>query len=240
MDDHEKIDLLNGEPKTNLKVLSTNYLATKFGFTFLGISGMLIYNLYLQELGYFNATLGSNFALWGTMVYGISNNFGQLLSIVFGRSLSFGGRIIWSCAGLAISVICIAIVTLLKPPGGFEICLFMTLILGISGAVHQSASCGLAGAISGEAMNYMSLGQALAGLFGWPVIFAIEVIFSHMGVSQMPSFLGEPSPAESMTVLVTFIFGAIFTICFIPYYIVEMSSEFELPAEKSESKIPRL
>ena len=116
----------------------------------------------------------------------------------------------------------------------------MTVILGICGAVHQSASCGLAGAISGEAMNFMSLGQALAGLFGWPVIFGIEAIFAHMGVSQTPSFVGEPSPAESITVLVKFIFGALFNICFIQYYIVEMASDFESVVEKSESKVSKM
>ena len=232
MEDQEQIDLLNKPASDKPNASFKSVRACSFGFSFLGISGMLVYNLYLLELGYFNATIGENFALWGTMIYGISNNIGQLLSIVFGRQFSFGVRLIWSCAGLAISLICIAIITLLKPPGGFAMCLVMTMVLAVSGAIHQSASCGLAGAVSGAAMNYMSLGQALAGLFGWPVIFVIEWIFAHMGVSETPSFVGGPSPAESMTVLVTFVFGAIVTVAFIPYYIIEMSSDYELILDK--------
>ena len=232
MEDQEQIDLLDQKGSQDQTSALAAFKVSSFGFAFLGISGMLVYNLYLQELGYFNATLGANFALWGTMIYGISNNIGQLLSIIFGRQFSFGVRIIWSCAGLAVSLICIAIVTLLRPPGGFVISLVMTMVLAVCGAIHQSASCGLAGAISGSAMNFMSLGQALAGLFGWPVIFAIECIFSHMGVSDTPSFLGGPSPTESVTVLVTFVFGAIVTVAFIPYYIIEMSSDYELILQK--------
>ena len=233
MVNQKETDELNGTSYKGVVGSSKSINASGFGFTFLGISGMLVYNLYLLELGYFNSTLGSNFALWGTTIYGISNNIGQLISILIGRKFSFGGRLIWACSGLAVSLICIAIITLLRPPGGFVLALSMTLLLGVSGAIHQSASCGLAGAVSGTAMNYMSVGQALAGLFGWPLMFLIQWLFSYMGVSEEATFAGGPSPCESMTVLVAFVFGSIITICFIPYYIVEMSSDYQLLINES-------
>jgi MFS family permease len=211
---------------------------SRLGFAFLGISSMICYNLFLQELGYFKSVLHPKFPEWATMTYGISNNIGQLLSIVFAARISYANRLIPACAGLSTCLVGMAILAMIRPPFATAIGLILIAGMGVFSAVHLTAACGLSAAVSGKAMDYMSLGTALAGLLGWPLVLGITYLFTKMGLSSIPT--GDTSQVESMTVLVVFIIGALICICFIPYFIVEMQSDYQVLLDDESEAMPIL
>jgi len=130
-----------------------------------------------------------------------------------------------------------AIVSLIRPPFATAMGLVLTTGMGIFNAIHLSASCALASSVSVDALDYMSLGTALAGLAGWPLVLLIDFTFTKLGLSTETTIKSPASQVESMTVLVVFIIAALVCTCFIPYYIVEMQSDYKVLVDEDANKL---
>lgn len=54
------------------------------GFLFFGCVGLLCFNFFLQSLMYFDTCFSKDFSQYANIIYGFSNNCGQLLVIFYG------------------------------------------------------------------------------------------------------------------------------------------------------------
>ena len=190
------------------------------GFLFLGIVNLLCFNYFLQVQFFLTHCYAPNFDLYANIVYGLSNNCGQLFLIFYGSRFAFSQRIYSSCIALALILIGYPILAILNPsqPVGMVLGLILTFGLGLFNAIIQSAAFGLAGICSGKAMEYFSLGQAVCGLIPWPTILALRAIFTAVGFSTTAESDGGQAPAETATVFAGLAIAAVSTLLMVPYY----------------------
>ena len=190
------------------------------GFIFFGVVGLLCFNFFLQVLGYLSTCFSGDFPFYANILYGLSNNCGQLLVIFYGSRFPFSSRIYLSCTALAVILVAYPILAITSPSEkvGMSIGLFLTFGLGLFNALIQSAGFGLAGICSGKAMGYFSLGQALAGLAPWPLILILKEIYSAAGLSRTGVDSKTPSDVETACSLTALSLAAACTLLMVPYY----------------------
>ena len=193
-----------------------------FGFLFFGMVGLLCFTYFIQVIGLLTSKTRPAFASASTMVYGITSNLGQLIGIFFAPRASFGSRIWISCMMLAFTAVGYPIAINSHVPGGFYSGLGITACLGFSNAIIQSAGFGLAALVSEKAVNYLSLGQSVAGVLCWPLLLVLQYLFARAGFSN-ERIDGRPSMVESASVLTGFLVVAIVTLAMIPYYAFGLS-----------------
>ena len=191
-----------------------------FGFLFFGFVGLLCFNFFIQVLSYLGACYGENFGLLANIVYGFSNNCGQLLVIFFGSKIPFSSRIYYSCIALSVILIAYPILAIMHPSEatGMTIGLILTFGLGFFNAVLQSAGFGLAGICNSKTMEFFSIGQAVAGLLPWPLIQLLNVVFTSAGLSVTTDASTGQSPVDTATTLTSLALASAVTLILVPYY----------------------
>ena len=205
----------------------TNFKLVKqpiFGFLFLGIVNLLCFNYFLQVQFFLTQSYAPHFDLYANIVYGLSNNCGQLFLIFYGSRFAFSQRIYSSCIALSLILIGYPVLAIINPSEavGMSMGLLLTFGLGSFNAIIQSAAFGLAGICSGKAMEYFCLGQAVCGLIPWPTILALRAIFTAAGLSTTSLDGGQPA-AETATVFASLSIAAVFTLLMVPYYKFHLS-----------------
>ena len=195
------------------------------GFLFLGIVNLLCFNYFLQVQFFLTNCYARNFDLYANIVYGLSNNCGQLFLVFYGSRFAFSQRIYSSCIALAVILIGYPVLAILNPSEGvgMSIGLLLTFGLGLFNAIVQSAAFGLAGICSGKAMEYFSLGQAVCGLIPWPTILALRAIFTAVGLSTTVEADGRQPASETATVFAGLSIAAVCTLLMVPYYKLYLS-----------------
>lgn len=217
------------------------------GFTFFGMVGLLCFNFFLQVLHFLDLSFGKDFSFYANIIYGLSNNVGQLLVILYGSKLPFSRRVYLSCTGLAVILVCYGVVAISRPSGavGMSLGLILSFGLGFFNAILQSAGFGLAGICSPKSMEYFCLGQALCGLAPWPFMLLMNVIFSSLGFNTH-EVNGWPSEVEAATSMTSLALASFFTLLMVPYYKYSLSRTTEvknairgLNEYKSSEIVPR-
>ena len=195
------------------------------GFLFFGIVGLLCFNFFLQVLFNLNAAFSTDFSTFAGIIYGFSNNCGQLLIIFFGPKFAFNHRVYYSTIGLSIVLLCYPAVAALvsSQSVGMGIGLFVTFLMGFLNAIIQSAGFGLAGICSAKAMEFFSVGQALSGLLPWPLMMLLKLIFKACGFSEVSSGTGKLSPLAMACTIASLSLAALATFSFAPYYRFRLS-----------------
>lgn len=195
------------------------------GFIFFGMVGLLCFNFFLQVLGYLSICFSEDFPFYANILYGLSNNCGQLLVIFYGSRIPFSTRIYISCTALAVILVAYPILAVASSSTavGMGIGLFLTFGLGLFNALLQSAGFGLAGICSGKAMGYFSLGQALAGLSPWPMILLLTQIYTAAGLSSTNGADSTPSSVQTACSFTALCLAAICTLVMVPYYYYGLS-----------------
>ena len=195
------------------------------GFLLFGVVALMCFNFFLQVLGYLNTCFSSEFSMYANILYGLSNNCGQLLVVFYGSRLPFSSRIYYSCVSLAIILIAYPIVAVstTNTSIGMTIGLTLTFGLGLFNAVLQSAGFGLAGICSPQTMGYFSLGQAVAGLAPWPLMLVLKSIYQAAGVSDVSSGTGRPSDVDTACTLTALALAALVTVAMVPFYRFSLS-----------------
>jgi len=157
-----------------------------------------------------------DFVFYANILYGLSNNVGQLIIIFYGSKLSFSNRIYSSCIVLALILIAFPVLAAFDPSDsiGMGFGLLLVFGLGFFNAIIQSAGFGLAGICSAKAMEYFSLGQAVCGLVPWPMIIGFRAIYTAAGVG---------SAVESATAFSSLGFASLITLLFVPFYKYQLS-----------------
>jgi MFS family permease len=219
-----------------------------WGFFFIGVVGLLCYNLFLQVTGLLIEETRANFATAATAAYGIANNVGQFVCIFLGKYMSMGFRITIAC--VMIAVVCIGYPLIINAdiPFGFTIAVLITALMGLGNAIFQSAGFGLAAAAGDSAMNFTSLGQSAAGLIVGPGLWVIKIVFSR---SRTVDPEGENISAKSWPAVILFMFVGVVTLLTIPYYyawfskneavkraLTPPSSSSDSPSEQAEPPRP--
>lgn len=199
---------------------STRAHTPVFGFLFFGFVGLLCFNFFIQSMQYLNRIFSSDFSTYANILYGLSNNCGQLLIIFFGPRFPFSSRIYYSAIALSIILIAYPVVAILISDQyvGMGLGLFLTFGLGFFNAIIQSAGFGLAGICSGKSMEFFSVGQALSGLLPWPLYMLVKVIFSAFNLSDESAADNEWSPLVVACNMTTLAIASIVTFLFVPYY----------------------
>ena len=226
MTESNKADLIpNDEERTNLVTKSDapetadiNQESTpRFGFLFFGVVGLLCYNFFLQVIGHLAGRTRPSFLSAGVMIYGISNNVGQLLSIFVAPDFAVFTRVWASCLLIALSAFAFPAIVHFHGSFGFASALAITSMLGLGNALFQSTGFGLAGVAGSISMNYMSFGQSVAGLLTWPLLLILETFYARAGM-RSSKVDGQPSAVESASVVTGFVAVGVVTLLFIPYY----------------------
>lgn len=191
-----------------------------FGFLFFGFVGLLCFNFFIQSMQYLNKVFSTDFSTYANILYGLSNNCGQLLIIFFGPRFPFSSRIFYSAIALSIILIAYPVVAILVTDQivGMGLGLLLTFGLGFFNAIIQSAGFGLAGICSGKSMEFFSVGQALSGLLPWPLYMLVKVIFIAFGVTDGGVPDNEWSPLVVACNMTTLAIASIVTFLFVPYY----------------------
>jgi hypothetical protein len=191
-----------------------------FGFIFFGIVCLLCFNFFLQVQAYLDTCFSKSFSEYANILYGLSNNCGQLLLIFYGSKFAFSSRIYYSAIALALILIAFPILSLIttNTTVGMTFGLLLTFGLGLFNAVIQSAGFGLAGICSSRSMEFFSVGQALAGILAWPLSLLLNFIFSAAGYSITASAAGRPSQVDVATTMTSLSLAAVVTLLFVPYY----------------------
>ncbi len=199
------------------------------GFTFFGMIGLFCFNFFLQVLHFLDLSFGKDFSFYANIIYGLSNNAGQLLLIIYGSKLSFSRRVYVSCTGLAAVLVLYGIVAVCKPSVavGMALGLILSFGLGFFNAILQSAGFGLAGICSPKCVEYFCLGQAICGLLPWPFMLMMNVIFSSLGFST-DEVNGWPSEVESATSMTSLALASFLTLLMVPYYKYSLSRTAEV------------
>jgi hypothetical protein len=185
------------------------------GFLFFGFVGLLCFNYFIQVQSYLEENYAADFTFYANIVYGLSNNIGQLIIIFYGSKLSFSQRIYSSCIMLAAILIAFPVLAALGPSAGVGMGIGILLVFGLGffNAIIQSAGFGLAGICSGKAMEYFSLGQAVCGLVPWPMIIGFRAMYTAIGVSNI----------ESATAFTALGFASLITLLMLPFYKYSLS-----------------
>jgi hypothetical protein len=195
------------------------------GFLFFGVVGLLCFNFFLQVLSYLEACYGENFGLYANILYGLSNNCGQLLVIFYGSKISFSSRIYYSCLALSLILIAYPILAVLNPSKGvgMTLGLLLTFGLGFFNAVLQSAGFGLAGICSSKSMEFFSVGQAVAGLAPWPLLLLLNLIFQTAGLSSADDTSSGQSAVDVASTLTALAIASAVTLLMVPYFKFSLS-----------------
>jgi len=211
---------------TEVKIKSENKVHTPIvGFLFFGIVGLLCFNFFLQVLFNLNAAFSGDFSTYAGILYGLSNNCGQLLIIFFGSKFTFSQRVFYSSIGLSVVLLCYpALAALVSSQSvGLGLGLFVTFLMGFLNAIIQSAGFGLAGVCSAKALEYFSVGQALSGLLPWPLMMLLKLIFKAMNFSDTASAGSNLSPLAMACTITSLAIAALATLAFAPYYKFRLS-----------------
>jgi hypothetical protein len=210
-------DVIDGEIKPNDEKRPHTPVA---GFLFFGIVGLLCFNFFLSVLVYFKITFGQSFVFYSSIIYGLSNNCGQLLIIFFGPRFTFAKRIYYSAISLGIILLLFPLVAALvtRQTTGFALGLVLTFGLGFFNAVIQSAGFGLAGICSAKSMEFFSVGQSLSGLLPWPLVMLLKVIYEACSLSTESDTPGRLSAVGMACTVTALVIAAVATFMFAPYY----------------------
>ena len=190
------------------------------GFLFFGVVGLLCFNFFLQVLSYLGACYGENFGLYANILYGFSNNCGQMLVIFKGSKIPFSSRIYYSCFALAVILVAYPLLAILNPKEsvGMTFGLLLTFGLGFFNAVIQSAGFGLAGICSSKTMEFFSVGQAVAGLAPWPMLQLLNLVFKSVGLSEESDKSTGQSQVDIASTLTALALASSVTLLMVPYY----------------------
>lgn len=190
------------------------------GFLFFGVVGLLCFNFFLQVLSYLGACYGENFGLYANILYGFSNNCGQMLVIFKGSKIPFSSRIYYSCFALAVILVAYPLLAILNPKEsvGMTFGLLLTFGLGFFNAVIQSAGFGLAGICSAKTMEFFSVGQAVAGLAPWPMLQLLNLVFKSVGLSEESDESTGQSQVDIASTLTALALASSVTLLMVPYY----------------------
>jgi hypothetical protein len=218
------------------------------GFLFFGMVGLLCFNFFLLVLHFLELSFSREFPFYANIVYGLSNNCGQLLVIFYGSKLTFSRRVYLSCTALAIILVSYGVVALFRPSVsvGMGLGLLLTFGLGFFNAILQSAGFGLAGICSSKSMEYFCLGQAVCGLAPWPLMLLLNLIFSAFGLSTKDDVNGWPSEVDTATAMTSLAIAAGVTLLMVPFYKFYLSRTDEvesaiagLDTYKESEMVPR-
>jgi hypothetical protein len=217
----ERIGKVYEEQKSDITELKQPLL----GFLFFGFVGLVCFNFFLQSLMFFDSSLSTGFSDYANILYGLSNNCGQLLVIFFGPKFPFSRRIYYSTIALAVILVAYPILAVSSTNSsvGMSFGLLLTSGLGFFNAIIQSAGFGLAGICSPQTMNYFSLGQAVAGLAPFPLMLTTRAVFLAAGVSDEAPPSGGPSDLDTACNVTTMTLAAVVTLLMLPFYRFSLS-----------------
>jgi len=184
--DAKTIDSGSTPQDMNQDILNKRNDATPgFGFFFFGIVGLLCFNIYLQAGNYLSNSYNPKFIVISNVLYGFANNCGQLIAIFTGSRFSFFNRIWISSVGLAVVVIGLPVFAQTNFSRRSYVGYGFMFGLGMCNAIMQSAGFGLAGSVSVRAINWYSIGQAVSGLLGMPLILGLCYGFRQAGQAEL-------------------------------------------------------
>ena len=189
-----------------------------FGFFYFGILGLLCFNVYLQVSSYLTKSYNPRFIEWANVLYGLSNNVGQLIAIFTGSRFSFFNRIWISSLGLALVVVGLPVFAQTNLSIRTYLGYLFMFGLGLCNAIMQSAGFGLAGSVSTRAINWYSIGQAVSGLLGMPFIVLTKWILGLFANGNTQKYTPDDVSAIAALVL-----SALLTLSMIPYYYFGLS-----------------
>lgn len=177
-----------------------------------GMMSLIVYDFFLQSLGFFTNSFGSSFGSQSHIVYAVAANVVQVCAIFMGSKVPVSHGIVVSCIGLAIvSVLFPILAHTQKLIDG----LILSCGLGFFCAILQSIGSASAGNSSADAIVYFYMGQSVAGLLPWPMIEGLNAIFRCLGS-------GTVSEADIRTTYTVMTFVAILSLVFLPYYFFGM------------------
>ena len=190
-----------------------------FGFMMFGFVGNLCFNYLLQEVKYFNDVFGEGFGSRCAFIYGLSNNAGQMLVIIFGSYISMQMRIVVSCAVLGSMLIAMPVLVFTESSFQMSFVYSVIFVMGSMVAVLASAGFGLTGMCSIDVRRFYMFGNCLAGVTAWPLMLLVEQILKRgFDLNPVRDVADRPSKLETMNTLVVLSVAALCFFLTIPYY----------------------
>ena len=190
-----------------------------FSFLYFGFVGNLCFNFIIQVISYFNFVFGSSFGSMCGIMYGLANNLGQILVIVWLKNFSFTCRIFVSCFSLGLLLIAIPAITMMDHGFRLYVVFGLVFLMGFFVAILSSAGFGIAGLCSNKVRTWYTVGTSLAGVLGWPLMLMVDFVLKNwFSVSHETSGDGKPSDVDTWTTLIVLGLAAIFTWIVIPLY----------------------
>ena len=211
-----------------------------FSFLYFGFVGNLCFNFIIQVISYFNFVFGSSFGSMCGIMYGLANNLGQILVIIWLKNYSFNSRIIVSCFALGLLLIAIPAITMMEHGFRLYVVFGLVFLMGFFVAILSSAGFGIAGLCSNKVRTWYTVGTSLAGVLGWPLMLLVDFILKNwFNVSPESRAEGKPSDVDTWTTLVVLALAAIFTWIVIPLYWLRIGPSIPSTDSSSSKSIPR-
>ncbi|KAF4696290.1 solute carrier 29 (nucleoside transporters), member [Perkinsus olseni] len=157
-------------------------------FCMLGFVALAPWNFILTDLLYLTGKFEHRFSSTISIYDGLANNVAQLCIIFFGNKFTFAPRFDVGCSLLAVFNICLAIVAMTVGVGnpcpntelGNALGIVCVILLAFGHAIMESTAFGLAALCPKSCMNWVMVGEGMAGVFGWPLLELFDCIFQNV------------------------------------------------------------
>ena len=207
-------------------------------FMYFGFVGNLCFNFIIQVISYFNFVFGSSFGSMCGIMYGLANNMGQILVIVWLKNFSFSSRVYVSCFSLGLLLIAIPAITMMEHGFRLYVVFALVFLMGFFVAILSSAGFGIAGMCSNKVRTWYTVGTSLAGVLGWPLMLLVDFILKNLfHVNADATRDGKPSDVDTLTTLTVLGLAALFTWITVPLYWLRISPMIKKSA--SEETVSR-
>ncbi|KAF4674904.1 solute carrier 29 (nucleoside transporters), member [Perkinsus chesapeaki] len=157
-------------------------------FCIYGFVALAPWNFILTDLVYLTSKFQHNFSSTISIYYGLAVNVAQLCIIFYGNKFTFAPRFDVGCSLLAIFNICLAIVAMTvgvddpcpNTDLGNALGIVCVILLAFGHAIMESTAFGLAALCPKACMNWVMVGEGIAGVLGWPLLELFDCIFQSV------------------------------------------------------------
>ncbi|EER05456.1 equilibrative nucleoside transporter, putative [Perkinsus marinus ATCC 50983] len=157
-------------------------------FCTLGFVALAPWNFILTDLLYLTNKFEHRFSSTISIYDGLANNVAQLFIIFFGNKFTFAPRFDIGCSLLAVFNICLAIVAMTvgvdnpcpSTDLGNALGIVCVVILAFGHAIMESTALGLAALCPKSCINWVMVGEGMAGVIGWPLLELFDCIFQNV------------------------------------------------------------